>query len=312
MSKVIPFIVLSITVTLIIGFGTADTSIPAVNETQGLTMTINIDVDGTLREEKTISWDISTAPLDGGLSTPGPLITEFDGIYWIIRGNPVFDLFPGVSSGDVRYYTAYEEDTTSILGNTDYTNQASLETGNQDAGLSNLEFSREILFASETGGSLDSSETMILDGAGQFNFADDVPTICPFISADGGFVPAFCNRVEMGSDVLISTGSLSTNAEDRFVSLNSDTPVSMDYIIRLTGTDGPADGSVAAHMYMLTREGRVSVLLEVPWADEESMGTNYFMTSDLASEVRFDEDSSAHGEVSLFEKIMHYESGLDR
>lgn len=304
------FIVIIAFISLGFGIAMADPLIPAHNETMGLQISTMASIDGQLKEDNEVAWETTTGFLDGTLSPPGPLITEFDGIYWIVRDNPVFDQFPGVSSGEVQYSTVYSEDTAANEGHTGYSNQFSLSNANKLPGESNIEVNRAIVFTSDTG-SLSSNELLTLDGAGQFDFAED-RLICPFGAGESDFFPAFCNYVETGSNLLISSGSLATSAKERFVAQSSDNPLTVDYLIQLSGVNGPANGSVAAHMSGQTREGAVDLLYEIPFpdTDEVEMGTNYFVKSDLVSEMEFNEQTSVSGEISWFEKVMHYQSGV--
>ena len=117
---------------------------------------------------------------------------------------------------------------------------------------------------------------------------------------------------EMGSDLDISTGSVSTEASDRFISTSGDYPVTADYSIRLTGIgDEPAQGSVSAFMNALDQEGEVATLVCIPFEIPEQ-GTFYLLQTGLASELRYEELSEVYGQINLFEKDMHYESGMRR
>lgn len=309
--KKITVVLLVILVSMIAGAVsvTADPLIPAHNETMGLQIGTVVSVDGQLKEDNEVVWETSTGVLDDTLSPPSPMLGQIGDVYWLIHDNPVFDLLLGKSAGEVQYTTTYTEDTAANLGHIGYSNQFSLSNANKAPGESNIESTRAIVFESAPGmaGSLSSNELLTLDGAGQFNYADD-KLICPFGVEGSDFIPGFCNYVETGSNVLLSTGSLSTNAKERFVSKSSDYPVTNDYLIQVTGLNGPAQGSVAAHISAETKEGAVDVLLEVPFPP--GMGTTYFVEQDLVSEVTLDDKTSVSGQIDLFEKKMHYESGV--
>jgi hypothetical protein len=306
------FIILTIGICMVLfaGYVTADPLIPAHNETMGLQIGTVASVDGQLKEDNEVALETTNGVLDGILSPPGPLIGEFDGIYWIIKDNPVFDIYPGVSPGEIQYSTVYREDTAGNMGHTGYSNQFSLSNANKLPGESNIEAIRAIVFTTDNSGSLSSSERLTLDGAGQFDFAKG-RLICPFGAGESEFVPAFCSQVESGSDLLISSGSLATNAKERFIAQSSDNPLTMDYLVQLNGLDGPATGSISAYMAGSTKEGAVDVLYEIPFSVEiPELGTNYFVKSDLVSEMEFNDQTGISGSITLFEKIMHYESGV--
>jgi len=303
-------IVLLIFLFMAVGPVSADPLVPAVNETMGIQTGTSINVDGLMSETNEMIWEITNGVLDNNLNVPGPLIDEFDnGTYFLWYGNPVFDIFPGKSAGEVQYTTAYTESTMADVGTIDYTKQLAVDTANAVPGQSNLAAIRIIAFTSGDIGTLISSEKLTLDGAGQFDFAAD-KQICPFGPESSDFIPAFCNIIETGSSLQITSGSLATNAKERFVSATSDNPLTMDYSVQLTGTDVPASGSISAYLTANTREGAIDELGVIPFPD--GMGTAYFIRSNLASEMSYDEQTTASGQIDLFRKIMHYESGLSR
>ena len=298
---------------MVTGFACADPSIPATPETQGITTTTSAQVSGWFDEEQDMSWQISTSPLGSSLTYPNPSIPV--GPYVIyVPGNIVLEEVFGegnTTNGGVLYSSVYSEQTSATNGDIEYSKQFSAETGNQLAGGSNIEAERLIAFSTDTSGRLVSSEYIMVDGVGQFSLTDNV-LLCPFASDASEFVPQFCNMAEMGSDLDISTGSVSTAASDRFIAASGDYPVDVDYRIRLTGIgDEPAEGSVSAFMDALSQEGKIDVFVRVPFDNPED-GTLYLLRTGLASELRYEELSSVHGQVAVFDKDMHYESGMRR
>jgi hypothetical protein len=309
---------------LVTGFVTADPLIPAHNETMGLQIGTVASIDGQLKEDNEVVWETTNGVLDDTLdplmpSWPIPLDADIPGdyIFWI--GNPILDEIMGSSRGEIQYYTVYTEDTAANLGHIGYSNQFSLSNANKAPGESNIEATRAIVFTGDTAGSLSSNERLILDGAGQFNFAGD-SLICPFGTDSDEFIPAFCNKVEMGSDLLISSGSVATNAKERFIAKSSDNPLTTDYLIQVSGANSPAKGSVSAYINAQTREGDVDILGQIPFICENccpecenpdlDLGTFYWVDSNQVSEVKLADKTSISGEITLFEKIMHYESGV--
>jgi hypothetical protein len=307
------------------GFVTADPLIPAQSEIQGLKILTDASVDGQLKNDCDIAWQTSsgsnlTAPL--GVIMPSWSIPADSGIagdYILWIGNPILDAIMGSNNGGIQYYTVYSEDTAANQGHTGYSSNLGLTTGNTLAGQSNIEATRAIIFRGDIAGSMSSNEKMTLDGVGQFTLAED-QLICPFGAELHDFIPAFCNKVETGSEVLISTGSLTTNAKERFVAASSDAPVTVDYSIQVTGAESPAKGSVLAYINAQTREGDVDVLGKIPFICEDccpdceegdiDLGTFYWVQNGLVSEVTLSDKTSVSGDISLFEKNMHYESGL--
>ena len=61
-----------------------------------------------------------------------------------------------------------------------------------------------------------SDESNTLDGAST-GVEPDFSFICPFLSSAFTFTPPFCNIVEQGSAVDLTTGSLATRAQERHI-----------------------------------------------------------------------------------------------
>ncbi|HUU75929.1 MAG TPA: hypothetical protein VMW63_07540 [Methanoregulaceae archaeon] len=301
--------------TMTIGFACADPSIPSPPETQGISISIVAQVNGGFSEKQETSWQTSTSPLGSGLTYPNPSFPMGGGYIGYWPGNiGLEELFGGngnTSRGGVLYETVYSESTSATSGTIDYVKQFSADTGNKLQGTSNIEAQRVIVFTTDTSGRLVSSENLMLDSAGQFSLASEVFT-CPFAPQVSEILPQFCNRVEMGSDLDISGGSVSTAASERFVSATGDYPVTSDYRIRLTGIgDQPAQGSVSAFMDVQAREGMVDILARIPFEDPD-MGTLYVLNMGLASELQYEELTAVYGQITLFEKDMRFESGMIR
>lgn len=314
MKKAAFIVVAGLLVLMAIGIAGADPSIPAPPETQGISVSIVAQATGWFQEDQEVSWVTSTGPLGSGLGYPNPSIPLGDGliIYW--PGNVVLEEILGGGNstrGGILYETVYSESTSGVDGTIDYAKQFSADTENKAQGTSNLEVERGILFTTDSVGRLVSNENLMLDGAGQFSLLSE-SFLCPFASEVSEILPQFCNRVEMGSDLDISGGSVSTETAERFVSASGDYPVTSDYRIRLAGIDDqPAEGSVSAFMEVQAREGMIDTIARIPFEDPD-MGTFYLVDPGLASELRYEELSTAYGQITLFEKNMHYESGVVR
>lgn len=314
MKKAAFIVVAGLLALMAIGIAGADPSIPAPPETQGISVSIVAQATGWFQEDQEVSWVTSTGPLGSGLGYPNPSIPLGDGliIYW--PGNVVLEEILGGGNstrGGILYETVYSESTSGVDGTIDYAKQFSADTENKAQGTSNLEVERGILFTTDSVGRLVSNENLMLDGAGQFSLLSE-SFLCPFASEVSEILPQFCNRVEMGSDLDISGGSVSTETAERFVSASGDYPVTSDYRIRLAGIDDqPAEGSVSAFMEVQAREGMIDTIARIPFEDPD-MGTFYLVDPGLASELRYEELSTAYGQITLFEKNMHYESGVVR
>ena len=70
--------------------------------------------------------------------------------------------------------------------------------------------------ATADGGNVVGSENLMIDGAGMSTTASD-RMLCPFRSSNCPVIPAYCNIVQAGSKFDLTVGSVTTNANDRFV-----------------------------------------------------------------------------------------------
>ena len=87
--------------------------------------------------------------------------------------------------------------------------------------------------------------------------------LCPFASAAGDVIPAYCNIVQAGSKYDLTVGSVTTNANDRFVGTDATNPVVLNYDINVKpyGTSQgqiPAIGSAMAYIKAHIQEARVN------------------------------------------------------
>lgn len=109
----------------------------------------------------------------------------------------------------------------------------------------------------------------------------------------GRTVPAFDTRVESGSSVSMSVVNLMTTTSAGFV-VSEKTPVKVDYRILVTDLNSlPSQGQVTSFMQGIIQESRGS-------------GSGQYET------IEFNERTSASGQIYLFHKNMHYESGFIR
>ena len=141
--------------------------------------------------------------------------------------------------------------------------------------------------------------------------------ICPFATGVNTTNPgAFCNIVQEGSSVDLTTGSLATGVAQRYIMKSagflsnnltypelpvSDTGVESDYSIRLTGIgDIPAMGSAQASINVHVQEAR----------DENYTPLSYPEANLKAEDLVYSEISTASGEITLFQKLMRYNSDI--
>jgi hypothetical protein len=285
------------------GAVTADPSVTQTTEIQGITTATSIDAVGMVTEDDTVVWQTSSVNLTPPLALPGQLIQLGP---FIVDWPAVLGGLPDTPGGIV-YTTTYSEGTNAINGDTTYDKSMSVNTGNQALGQSNLKADKTVTFnAAEPGGHLISAEDLVLDGAGQLNFADHL-MLCPFAAADSTFIPAFCNYAQAGSSVDVTTGSLVTGTSEHFVAATADSPVTVAHSISLTGTGSstPASGSATGYMKVRIQEGRTNLVAVFPFAQ----GPAWIYTQGKTEDLSYSEATSASGLIPRFTKTMNYQSG---
>jgi hypothetical protein len=170
-----------------------------------------------------------------------------------------------------------------------------LDTRNKVISQSNLDAKTALTFiATADGGNVVGSENLLIDGAGMNTTASD-RMLCPFAAATGDVIPAYCNIVQAGSKYDLTVGSVTTNANDRFVGKDATNPVVLNYDINVkpygtTSGQIPAIGSASAYIKAHIQEAR---------------GNATVKNEDLT----YNEQSSAQGTITSFQKVIAYQSG---
>jgi len=138
----------------------------------------------------------------------------------------------------------------------------------------------------------------MVDGASQWTFTIE-EMICPFAPDMAFIFPAYCNRAEAGSTIDMTVANVRTTSTDRFVMPSADHPVELNHDIRVSEvvTDLPSIGSASAYM---------DVLIQENYDEYEDEGPT------LSERIEFSEETAVDGDITLFEKLMHYESGMVR
>jgi len=268
------FIIIALMV-LVCGFAVADRGIEPVPETQGITTATTLDLVGNMASNTDIQWRITDDPF--GLNEQPPL-----------------DTF----SRPVYYASAYTEDTYSNgIGLIAYDKNMDVETSGQLSGQWNIDADKQIEYIGVDGARVYSDENLMVDGVGEYYFTDE-EMLCVFFSEDDSIFPAFCNYAEAGSTIDMSVANVRTNSMDRFINPTSDTSVELEHDILVTELiDGvPSSGTASAYMEVLIQESRCLVA---------------YMEYDfnpLSERIEFAEASSVHGDITVFDKQMNYES----
>ena len=271
------YVILFIVLTLFTGYTMADIGIKPVPETQGITSATSLNAIGNFASATEIQWRITDQP------------TGLPGIPPLVPNNGIYE-------------STYTEDTqTHGVGLMLYDKELDVETSGQISGQWNIEATKQIAFIGVDGANVVSSDAIMVYGAKQYGEEPEDVTICPFADIDTIYVPVYCNRVEAGSTIDMSVANLRTTTTDRFVMPSADHPVEVNHDLRVTElvADVPSVGFASAYMEVLVQEARAPRPMTVD-------------ITRLMERVEFSEETAADGAITLFEKLMHYESGMVR
>jgi hypothetical protein len=257
---------------LVTGFAMADRGITPVPETQGIVTSTSVNVVGNFASSTEMQWRITDNA--GGLPATPALVA------------------PGAI-----YESTYSEDTqTQGVGLMLYDKEMDVETSGQISGQWNVEATKQIAFIGIDGASVVSTDNIMVDGAAQ-NKTTSTAVICPFASDVSEQFPAYCNRAQAGSTIDMTVANVRTTTTDRFVQPSGDHPVELNHDLRVTElvADVPSVGFASAYMDVLIQEGGAGNA-----------------NSTLMERIEFHGETSVDGAITLFDKLMHYESGMVR
>jgi hypothetical protein len=272
-------VLLIIAVVLLTGFAIADRGITPVPETQGIVTSTSVNFVGNFASMTELQWRITDK--ETGLLTIPPLSMELEG------------------GAAAIYESTYTEDTqTHGVGLMLYDKETDVETSGQISGQWNIEATKQIAFIGIDGAYIVSSDNIMVDGASMPKYTDE-SVICPFAEDVTVVIPVFCNRAEAGSTIDMTVANVRTTTTDRFVMPSADHPVELNHDIRVSElvSDVPSVGMASAYMDVLIQESR---------------GGEAFVPRLLYERIEFSEETTADGAITLFEKLMHYESGMVR
>jgi len=279
------------------GFAMADIPVNQTPETKGITVTTNINAQGTVTASDSLTWQQSSDALDAP-PLKGASINPADPV--ALTGG----------AGEVQYTAGYTENTLAVQGVTSYTKTTAIDTANKIADKSNIATNKIVTFiAANEQGRMTSSEDILVDGAGNTTTSGD-KILCPFGTQPSGFFPPFCNIVQTGSKVDVSLASVSTSASERFVAATADVPVTQAYSISLKGvtsSEGTADaiGSASAYMNAHLQDGRMT--------PANATGTTVTGWNAVkAEDVSYSNSVSASGVIKAFSQAYTYTSGIRR
>ena len=271
----------------------ADILPPSPPETQGITTSTVASVTGDLSHQADLRWDLSSEVLGANVV---PQFLE----------DPIIEPEPPLwEFNEVQMYMTYSEDTQALNGLMEYRKESSVDTRvNPGAGF-NVENERLIAFIGLDAGRLISQENLMMSTVGT---TVDIPgsTLCPFAPDDIMCWPNFCNRIETGSTIDMSIVSAGSSAQLRNVNNpgapgqwppmpSVDDPARLRYNIRVTEIDDiPSEGFVSAYLDIHNLEGET-----LCW-------------DKLGQQFDLEEHRMVNGDVSMFEYLVRYESGIVR
>lgn len=294
-------------IVLLSGMVTADNPISATRETQGITTETHVVVYGTFTDSA--SCVMTTSNQD--LRNNPPLNQYSDDI----DDTGALDPASQVWTPEGQYTVSYSETTLADNGYIEWDKVVNLDTGNKVANQNNFQATTQFDFVSadDAFGRATFYESLMLDGASQGSSAGS-SMLCPFATGDNGFIPAYCNVVEMGSSFTGSRLSMVTTARERHVAASADVPAGMDYSVGLSGV-GTASAWINAHIM----EGRTGYVFDT-FTDED--GVEYspaFYNPDMDSDgfmqgvdMTYKEMTTASGTIESFSKSMSFQSGMRR
>jgi hypothetical protein len=206
-----------------------------------------------------------------------------------------------LDENQVQYTTVYDANIVAQGGKTGFVKQMTIDTRNKVTSQSNIKAQTGLTFAAtDNGGNVVGSENLMIDGTGDLTLAGG-RMLCPFVSSDTSIIPAFCNIVQAGSKYDLTIGSVTTNADERFVGTDASDPVVLNYAINVkpytaSGTQVPATGSSMAYIKAHIQEAR-------GWDDYLPIhGMN------KSEDLTYSETSSVQGTITAFTKDMQYSS----
>ncbi|MCE5299027.1 MAG: hypothetical protein MUE45_01290 [Methanoregulaceae archaeon] len=282
--------ILIIGLTLLAGVAMADHGIPPVPETQGIVTSTTIDSVGNFASSSEIQWRITDS--EGGLPGVPPLAFIDESIY----------------------ESVYTEDTVSNgVGLIFYDKELDIETSGQISGEWNIDALKELAFVGIDGARVTSSDTIFIDGA-SIQYVTEEVMICPFASAATSGFPSYCNRAEAGSTIDMTVANVRTTSTDRFVMPSGDHPVELNHDILVTELidDLPSQGMASASMEVLIQEGRGNIVVIEGEVNPQQNGILIIVIGPdpLMERIEFSEETTVSGDITTFEKLMHYESML--
>jgi hypothetical protein len=254
---------------LVVGLAMAEPGIPQVREVQGLSTSTTVIAAGNFNAATSV------------------LVTSIHG------DDSLADIPPLDNS--VYYTSLYTEDTqNSEVGYISYDKDLDVSTANKVSGQYNIQAVKQITYLGVDASSVITNDYMLLDGAGVDYGTVGQKLICPFGS--NASAPAFCNRIETGSNMNLKVANLNTQMADRFIMKSADPGIAVMNSVGVGSyaADLPSSGSVSAYIKGSIKEG--------------GRGSEAEPADDLYETVVFSDSTGVSGSITTFAKSMSYTS----
>jgi hypothetical protein len=275
---------------------------PEADEIQGLKIVTSIDGIGSLSYGEELGWSLSSEILGAN----GQLQIGPNGPYLEIIPEP-----PLNSDGEVQSHITYSEDTQANMGIISYRKTSEVDTESLAGAQYNVWNERLITFTGIDAGTLLSSEDMAMFNVGSCTVTN---SICPFCSGDCLYNPAFCSRIETGSNLDMSKVAAYLAGGFRNVNeMGNDQPwppePSIDgaalakYTVQVTemSQGEPSIGSVSTHLKLSESDSDFDCL------NPSAIDPN----KDRMQRIEVNDLKSIKGSINLFEYQMNFESKIE-
>jgi len=278
---------------------------PPADEIQNLGIVTSIDGIGSMTYDSELSWALSNEVLGSNLfevevnpDEPNILVPEPE---------PPLNFL-----GEVQSYITYSEDTQANMGIISYRKTSEVTTEPLAGAQYNVWNERLITFTGIDAGTLLSSEDMTM-----YNVGTCIPatlSVCPFACCgDCCFIPAFCSRVETGSDLDMSR--VAAYLAGGFRNVNE---VGDPYVFPpIPSVDGPALAKYTVQVSEMGQGkpslGLVSTYLTISESESrfDPLNQQIDPQKDLMQHMEVSELRSIKGDINLFDYQITYESKID-
>lgn len=242
----------------------------ATPENQVISISTIIDVIGMVDTKTSLTWDLSSDYLHNGI------------------------LHSSEAMSSIQYTDSLMTNGGHLMLNANF----DFDSGNQAAGLNNLEREKVITYESIEGSHLVADEVLTIQTCGNYSATGD-SIRCVFSSSSSPVIPAFCNTVTARSSLVnINTAQISTSAKARTVS-KTGAPAGLSYRIDIT------PNTAAGQEYAI---GSAKTAFSVHAMEARNGDATSW--NQTASDNTFTDETEVSGGILHFSKAFEYGSGI--